>query len=162
MVSTEGLKVHCLMSSSYLSKPRLQKPHAKISVIYWVFRNIWWNNERMLWKIWILSTQKYYGGGGGKHKTKTCGLNSYLKLKTNTPLWWFKGYLFTPFLCIGVFNEVQRSSSNKCCSHGISEIYLATVHPSSQAFGQCLRTASLALKHLWRSFWCALRLKSQG
>lgn len=69
---------------------------------------------------------------GGKPNKNICGLNGYLRPKTNTSLWWFKGYLFIPLLCIRALNEPLRSSSNRCCSHKVSGIYLAPVHLSSR------------------------------
>lgn len=57
-----------------------------------------------------------------------------------------QGCLFISPLCIRALNGPQRSSSNRCCSHEVSGICLATVTLSSRAFGQYLGTASLALK----------------
>ena len=113
-----------------------------------VFKNIWWKRERMLCKSWVLSTQIQGGKTNQKHMWPEWLSQAQDKHVTLV----VQGCLFISPLCIRALNGPQRSSSNRCCSHEVSGIGLATVPLSSRAFGQYLGTASLALKLLWCLF----------
>lgn len=120
-----------------------------------MFENICWKNERMLWKSWVLSMHRYQGEK--KQNENIWSLSGYPRPKTNTSLWWFKGYLLILLLCI--IRALKEETEKQQQMSFPWDFWNLLGHRSLQQPGIWTMSwkSSLALKRPWWPFGCAPR-----